>query len=111
MKSIADIVAAVAERAALTPAGEWIEGRGYDDNKLAEHRHISRWDLDVVAPDHPVVIKNASGHMCVVNSRALELAGITRDTQAPFGGSVHTRSASGEPSGLLQEQAQELAGP
>jgi predicted amidohydrolase YtcJ len=110
VKSIGDIVAGVAERVATTPAGEWIEGRGYDDNKLAEHRHISRWDLDAVSPHHPVAIKNASGHMCVVNSRALELAGITRETQAPFGGTVHIDPASGEPSGLLQEQAQELLG-
>src|SRR5581483_7250222 len=66
--SITEIVAAVAARAALTPPGEWIEGRGYDDNKLAEHRHISRWDLDAVTPHHPVMIRNASGHMCVVNS-------------------------------------------
>jgi predicted amidohydrolase YtcJ len=110
VKSIADIVAGVAERAATTPAGEWIEGRGYDDNKLAEHRHISRWDLDAVSPHHPVAIKNASGHMCVVNSRALELAGITRETPVPFGGTVHIDPASGQPSGLLQEQAQELLG-
>jgi predicted amidohydrolase YtcJ len=110
VKSIGDIVAAVAERAAVTPPGDWIEGRGYDDNKLAEHRHISRWDLDAVSPHHPVVIKNASGHMCVANSRALELAGITRDTQAPYGGSIHRDPATGEPSGLLQEHAQELLG-
>ena len=73
-------MAGVAERTDGTPVGEWIEGRGYDDNKLAEHRHISRWDLVAVSPHHPVAIKNASGHMCVVNSRALESAGITRET-------------------------------
>jgi hypothetical protein len=110
VRSIGDIVAAVAQRAAVTPAGEWIDGRGYDDNKLAEHRHISRWDLDAVTPHHPVVIKNASGHMCVVNSRALALAGITRDTEAPFGGSIHRDAETGEPSGLLQEHAQDLLG-
>ncbi len=108
VKSIADIVATVGERAAATPDGEWVEGRGYDDNKLAEHRHITRWDLDPVSPNHPVVIKNASGHMCVVNSRALELAGVTRDTEPPFGGTVHLDPVTGEPSGLLQEQAQNL---
>jgi len=108
--SIADIVAAVAARAAATPEGEWIEGRGYDDNKLAEHRPISRWDLDAATPHHPVLIRNASGHMCVVNSRALDLAGITRDTEAPFGGAIGRDPESGEPSGLLQEQAQELLG-
>lgn len=110
VKSIDDIVAAVARRAAVTPPGEWIEGRGYDDNKLAERRHISRRDLDAVTPHHPVMIRNASGHMCVVNSRALDMTGITRDTEAPFGGTIHRDPETGEPSGLLQEQAQELLG-
>jgi predicted amidohydrolase YtcJ len=108
VRSIAEIVAKVGEKAATTPAGDWIEGRGYDDNKLAERRHLTRWDLDAVAPDHPVSIRNASGHMSVVNSRALALAGITRDTQAPFGGTIHLDPETGEPSGLLQEQAQRL---
>jgi predicted amidohydrolase YtcJ len=108
VRSISEIVAAVGERVATTPDGEWIEGRGYDDNKLAERRHLTRWDLDAVAPNHPVSIRNASGHMCVVNSRALALAGITRDTEAPFGGTIHLDPANGEPSGLLQEQAQQL---
>lgn len=108
VRSIGDIVAAVAAKAVTTAAGEWIEGRGYDDNKLDEHRPLTRWDLDAVAPHHPVSIRNASGHMCVVNSRALELAGITRDTDAPFGGTIHRDPATGEPSGLLQEKAQSL---
>jgi predicted amidohydrolase YtcJ len=108
VRSITEICAAVGERAAVTPDGEWIEGRGYDDNKLAEKRHLTRWDLDAVAPNHPVLIRNASGHMAVVNSRALELAGITRETEAPFGGTIHLDPATGEPSGLLQEQAQQL---
>lgn len=108
VRSIADILAAVGERAAVTPEGEWIEGRGYDDNKLAERRHLTRWDLDRVAPNHPVSIRNASGHMSVINSRALELSGITRATEAPFGGTIHIDPATDEPSGLLQEQAQRL---
>jgi predicted amidohydrolase YtcJ len=108
VRSIAEIVAAVGERAAATPEGEWIEGRGYDDNKLVERRHLTRWDLDAVAPNHPVSIRNASGHMCVINSRALALGGIGRDTEAPYGGTIHLDPATGEPSGLLQEQAQEL---
>jgi predicted amidohydrolase YtcJ len=108
VKSIADIQAAIGDAAERTREGEWIEGRGYDDNKLVERRHITRWDLDRVAPLHPVSIRNASGHMCVVNSRALELAGITKETTAPFGGTIHIDPEMGEPSGLLQEQAQRL---
>ena len=106
--SITEITAAVGERASTMPEGEWIQGRGYDDNKLAEHRHPTRWDLDAVAPNHPVLIRNASGHMCVVNSRALQLAGITRDTDVPFGGAIELDRSTGEPTGLLQEAAQSL---
>ncbi|MDQ1737430.1 MAG: hypothetical protein QOH56_3681 [Pseudonocardiales bacterium] len=109
ISSITEIVDAVAERVRATPAGEWVLGRGYDDNKLAERRHLSRQDLDIVSPQHPVMIRNASGHMSVVNSFALHRAGITRDTVSPFGGHVDV-DASGEPTGLLQETAQELLG-
>lgn len=107
--SISEIVAAVADRTTTTPAGEWVLGRGYDDNKLAERRHLTRHDLDRVSPNHPVMIRNASGHMSVVNGVALERAGITRDSISPFGGHVDL-DADGEPTGLLQETAQELLG-
>ena len=107
VKSIQDIVRSVAQRSAEVAPGEWILGRGYDDNKLTERRHITRWDLDTVSPHHPVMIRNISGHMSVVNSAALTLAGITRDTVSPFGGHI-ARDDAGELTGLLQETAQEL---
>jgi predicted amidohydrolase YtcJ len=107
--SISQIVDAVAERSTRTTPGEWIRGRGYDDNKLVERRHLNRHDLDRVSPDHPVMIRNASGHMCVVNSFALRQAGITATTPAPFGGHIDL-GPDGEPSGLLQEKAQDLLG-
>lgn len=106
--SIQEIIGAIGKRTATVRAGKWIEARGYDDNKLSERRHLTRWDLDAVSPNHPVVVTNASGHMCVVNSRALEMSGITRDTETPFGGTIHIDPVTGEPSGLLQEQAQSL---
>jgi predicted amidohydrolase YtcJ len=105
VKSIADIVAAVRERAANTPAGQWIVGRGYDDNKLEERRHPTRWDLDQATTEHPVLIVNGSGHLSAANSRALELAGITRDTADPVGGHF-VRDEHGEATGVLHETAQ-----
>ena len=107
VRSIEDIVRAVGRRSTQLPAGEWILGRGYDDNKLAERRHLTRWDLDAVSPAHPVMIRNISGHMSVVNSAALALAGIGPDSVSPFGGHI-ARNEAGEPTGLLQEKAQEL---
>jgi predicted amidohydrolase YtcJ len=106
-RSVDDIVAAVRARAEVTPVGEWVQGRGYDDNRLAERRHLTRHDLDPVSPLHPVLVRNISGHMSVVNSVALRMAGIDRDTVSPFGGHIGV-GADGEPTGLLQEKAQEL---
>ncbi len=105
--SIAEIVRAVAERAATTPAGEWVRGRGYDDNKLAERRHPHRADFDAVAPAHPVLITNASGHLSVANGAALRRAGIGPDTPDPQGGRI-VRDEHGEATGLLLETAQQL---
>lgn len=97
----------IAERAATTPGGVWVIGRGYDDQSLAERRHPTRYDLDAVAPDHPVIIVNASGHLCVANTRALALGGVDATTQPPEGGGI-VHDADGEPTGLLLETAQEL---
>ncbi|HEX3722409.1 MAG TPA: amidohydrolase family protein, partial [Nitrolancea sp.] len=105
--SIEEIKRNVAERARTTPPGTWIQGRGYDDNKLDERRHPTRQDFDEVAPDHPVIIVNGSGHMSVVNSLALKLAGVTRDTPDPQGGHL-MHDDQGELTGLLQETAQQL---
>lgn len=105
--TIAELQRRVAERAAETPGGAWVIGRGYDDQSLAERRHPTRYDLDAVAPDHPVVITNASGHLCVANSRALGLADITNSTEPPEGGGI-VHDDGGRPTGLLLETAQEL---
>jgi predicted amidohydrolase YtcJ len=105
--TIAELQRRVAERAAETPGGGWVIGRGYDDQSLAERRHPTRYDLDAAAPDHPVVITNASGHLCVVNTRALGLAGITADTAPPEGGGI-VHDEGGHPTGLLLETAQQL---
>lgn len=106
VKSVADIVDAVRQRAAETPAGAWILGRGYDDNKLEERRHPNRWDLDQATRDHPVMIVNGSGHLSAVNSRALEVAGVTDEIADPEGGHF-VRDSNGTLTGVLHETAQE----
>lgn len=105
--TIAGVVEAVARHVAETPPGKWVRGGGYNENKLAEGRHPARHDLDPASPHHPVWLVHISGHMGVANSRALEMAGITRDTPDPEGGHI-ARDEHGEPTGLLQETAQEL---
>lgn len=105
--TIADIMAAFAKRAEQTPRGTWIEGRGYDDTRLPERRHPTRYDLDNVAPEHPVILGRTCGHIVVANSRALALANITRDTPDPIGGEID-RDEHGEPTGVLRETAMAL---
>src|SRR3984957_17603303 len=105
--SLDELYARVAARAAVTPAGEWIIGAGYDQNKTGAHPHRDR--LDQVAPGHRVWLKHASSHLCVVNGLVLRDLGI--DARAPQvdGGRVDA-DAAGRPTGLVEERAQELVG-
>jgi predicted amidohydrolase YtcJ len=106
-RTVADIVARVAERVHGTPAGEWLLARGYDQARLEDQRHPTRHDLDPVSPDHPVVVVRACAHIGVANSRALQLAGIDRNTPDPEGGTID-RDEHGEPTGVVRESALSL---
>lgn len=99
-----DIVRLLRERRAADPGGAFVQGNYYDQNKLPDGRHLTRADLDEVATDVPVRIEHTSGHAAVVNSRALEMLDITRDTPDPMGGEIE-RDAQGEPTGVLLETA------
>ncbi len=108
VSSIEEIKALVAEKGKTCAPGEWIRGWGYDDSKLVDKRQPNRWDLDLAAPEHPVTLTRTCGHMIAVNSKALELAGINRNTPDPYGGEIVRDPASGEPVGILMETAQDL---
>ncbi|MBV9282333.1 MAG: amidohydrolase, partial [Chloroflexi bacterium] len=99
---IQDIRRAIARRAEGASEGEWIIGRGYDQNALAERRYPTRMDLDDVSRGHPVVLWHTSGHALTCNSRALELAAIGSDTPTPPGGDIE-RDEHGAPTGVLKE--------
>lgn len=103
VQSIADIKAAIRERARATPKGQWIGGSDYHPFYLAEKRHPDRRELDEASPDHPVVLFHRSLHVCVLNSRGLSLAGITRETPEPPGTVIERELDTGEPSGRLFE--------
>jgi predicted amidohydrolase YtcJ len=107
LRSIADLVATVRERAATEPPGTWLGGRGWDHERFAEHRYPTRHDLDAAAPSHPVIIRRFCGHVAVANSLALRQAGITADTDDPPAG-VIDRDEHGEPTGVLREDAVKL---
>jgi predicted amidohydrolase YtcJ len=102
-RSIGELQARIRQRAEQTPKGEWIRAMGYHEFYLAEQRHPNRWDLDQAAPDHPVKLSHRSGHACVLNSLALKLLGIGRETPEPQGGIIERDLETGDPNGLLLE--------
>ena len=104
--TLASLLERISERAATTPKGTWVRSRGYDQVKLDTGRHPTREDLDRAAPDHPVLLTRACGHVSIANSRALELAGITEATPVPDGGVIGV--TDGRLNGLLAENAQNL---
>ncbi|NDV13694.1 amidohydrolase [Crenobacter caeni] len=82
-----------------------ILGFGYDDSQLAEQRHPTRQELDAVSKDVPVLIIHQSGHLAALNSKALQLAGISRDSQDPAGGKIRREADGKTPDGVLEETA------
>ena len=101
--NIDELVAALKRKADATPSGDWVLGWGYDDTLLAEARHPTRADLDRVSTQHPVWIVHISGHLAVANSKALEIAGVTKATAQPRGGRIRIDSLTGEPDGVFEE--------
>ena len=100
----ADLADLLSERRQLLGRGTWLQGRGFNEAKLAERRCPTREDLDRWVPDHPVVLTRTCGHIFVANSLVLHLAGITRHTSNPVGGVIE-HDSTGEPSGVLHETA------
>ena len=88
-----------------------VAGFGYDNSQLKEQRHPTRDDLDAVSKDVPVVAVHQSGHLGVLNSKALELVGYGAQTPNPQGGVIQRRPGSQEPNGVLEENALNLALP
>ena len=104
LTSIKEILKAVEKKASESPKGRWIVGRvSYSpDHYVVEKRYTTRWELDEVAPNNPVILPQ---HTSVVNSLALEIANITKDTPDPPGGKIWKDPETGEPDGRLTERA------
>lgn len=105
-KPKAEIIAAVKAEVAKVQPGEWITGFGWNNTIWENKAYPTKEDLDAVAPNNPVVLERTDGHMIWVNSKALEMAGITKDTKNPQGGEI-LKDASGNPTGCLTDTAGE----
>lgn len=107
VRSLAEAVGAVRERAKTTSAGAWIVGDGWGESKWPERRYIRKTDLDPVSAGRPVYLEHVSGHAGTLNSEGLRLSGITRATKAPPGGEIET-GPDGELTGVLKDTAMGL---
>src|SRR5262245_45552211 len=106
--SLDDLLTKVKARVDQTKAGDWVTGRGWIETHWQPPVFPTRWDLDKVAPNNPVILGRADGHGAVANSAALKLAGVDKNTPNPFGGEVSKDKQSGEPNGMLLDAAQGL---
>ncbi|MSU23742.1 MAG: amidohydrolase [Opitutus sp.] len=105
---IADLQARLRARVAEAGPKKWIEGRGWIETAWRPAVFPTAADLDAAAPDNPVVLTRADGHGLVANSVALKLAGVDRTTPSPSGGEILHEAKSGEPTGMLIDQAMQL---
>ncbi len=109
------VVRMVDSAAAEAEPGEWILGRGWHQEKWDElpERTVQGFPvhdrLSEVAPENPVLLSHASGHAAIANARAMELAGLEADTEAPSGGEI-VRDGQGRPTGVLVDEAESLVG-
>jgi predicted amidohydrolase YtcJ len=107
-RSLADVKSYIVERAKVQPAGSWIVVRYAFPTRFEESRFPTRAELDAIAPDHPVL--HQAGPAGVVNSKALQISGVTRDTPDPPAGRVVKDPATGEPTGMLRNAYSVLKG-
>lgn len=103
-RSIEEVQERIRAQVARTRPGEWVVGEGWDHTLWQSKKFPTRQDLDAVARDRPMIFAHISGHVAIANSKALELAGISKQTPNPAGGEIE-RDASGEPTGMLKEGA------
>lgn len=105
--SYAQVIARVVERAAATPKGEWVIGRGWDQNDWGDTRFPTHEALSRAVPDHPVYLTRVDGHAGLANAMAMQRAGVNKDSKDPAGGSIE-RDAAGNPAGVFVDNAQGL---
>jgi len=100
--SIDEVLKRVWKHVSEAKPGEWIIGEGWDEAKWSENRYLTKEDLDRIAPDNPVMLSRVCGHLVSINTKAMETAGITRETQDTEGGHVD-KDDDGENTGILRD--------
>ncbi|MCJ7811839.1 amidohydrolase, partial [bacterium] len=105
MNTLRDIQIQILRALNRSPSGSWIVGNGWDQNVLPEKQWPTKRFLDVIVPDVPVYLRRVCGHAVLVNSKALRIADITSRTPNPPGGEIVKNPITGDPTGILKEEA------
>ena len=106
-ESIEDLQTLLKQKAVKTLAGKWIIGRGWNENNFKEKRLLTFRDLDKAAPETPIILYHGAAYTCAANTKAITIAGVTKQTAAPSGGSID-KSATGELTGIFRGSATNL---
>jgi predicted amidohydrolase YtcJ len=107
LRSYDELIAAIVAAAKNTRKGQWIRGRGWDQNDWPGGRFPTHHDLSKAVPDHPVFLTRIDGHAALVNGKALQIAGVDGGTKSPSGGEV-VKDDTGQPTGVLVDRAMVL---
>lgn len=105
--TIASIIDKLRAKARQTPPGTWVEGFFFDDTKVKDRRELNAHDLDEVSVEHPVVVRHRGGHTSYYNTKALEMAGLSKNTPNPSGG-TYDRDEKGELTGRVTDLARSV---
>ena len=106
-ESIGDVQTLLKQKVRKTPAGKWIVGRGWNENRFKEKRLLTLGDLDEAAPENPVILYHGAAYMCAANTKAIAIAGVTKQTAALSDGSID-KSVKGELTGVFRGSATNL---
>ena len=98
----------VKAQVAMSKPGELIRGGHWEHEMFTDKKWPSKELIDKVSPDNPVMLSSADGHSVLVNSYVLKASGITKNTPDPFGGEIQKDPVTGEPTGILKENAEAL---
>ena len=103
--NIPEVLNELRQMAENTPDGDWVQGFKYDDTKTAENRFLTRYDLDTISTQHPILVSHRAGHVYYLNSKALEVGGFNAETPDPPGGRFGRDEGTGDLNGVVYERA------
>jgi hypothetical protein len=107
-ESISELQSLLQDKSKRTPSGKWIIGRGWNETRFKEKRLPNVLDLNEASPNNPVILYREAAMVCAVNSKAMDLAGVTEQTAVPSGGAIDKNLQTGKLTGIFRDTATSL---